>query len=243
MELNWFAHCYLLPRHFFDDDQVANCQDHATYLWGIGTDHGVADSLQTEGTKIVAMLGLGAHSAFDLSNLQRHFLRLLTCACTQNTCWCDLFDGLATAGCNLFRADQLLQAVHSCVDDVDSVVRAKGLGQDVLDTCALKNWTCCATGYNTGTWSSWLQHNDAGCLFALNWVGDGAVDHWDAEEVLTSLFCTLLDCGRDFLGLAVTDTDHSLAVANDDKCGEAEATTTLDDLGHTVDGDYTLDVL
>src|SRR5699024_1656650 len=129
------------------------------------------------------------------------------------------------------------------VDDVDSVVRSQGLGQDVLDTSALENRTGCATGDNAGTWSSWLQHDNACCCLALNWVGDGAADHGDAEEVLTSLFCTLLDSCGNFLGLAVSDTDHALAVANDHESGEAEATTTLDDLGNAVDGDDALDVL
>src|SRR5690606_13366000 len=86
--------CYLLPRHFFDDDQVTYSLDHAANLRGVGTDHRVADTLQTEGTKIFAMLWLGADSAFDLGNLQRHFLRLLTCASAQNTCRSDLFVGL-----------------------------------------------------------------------------------------------------------------------------------------------------
>ena len=38
-------------------------------------------------------------------------------------------------------------------------------------------------------------------------------------------------------------TDHALAVAHDHESGEAEATTTLDDLGDTVDGDDALEEL
>lgn len=68
-------------------------------------------------------------------------------------------------------------------------------------------------------------------------------DHRDAEEVLASLFCTLLNCGRDFLSLAVANANHALAIANDDESGEGHVAATLNGLGDAVDGDYALDVL
>src|SRR4029453_9481989 len=46
-----------------------------------------------------------------------------------------------------------------------------------------------------------------------------------------------------FLGLAVADTDGAVTVTDDDESGEAEATTTLDDLGDAVDRHDPLDVL
>ena len=47
----------------------------------------------------------------------------------------------------------------------------------------------------------------------------------------------------DFFGFAVAHTHHAFAVANDDEGGEAEAATTLDHLGHAVNGHHALNVL
>src|SRR5699024_3915538 len=170
-------------------------------------------------------------------------LCLLSCAQAQHTGWGDLFQGLATTCGNLFRADQLLQAVHGCADDVEGIIRAERLRQDVLDASALKHWTCSATSNNTGTRCGRLHHNDASCVATLDWVGDGAADHRNAEEVLASFLCTLLDSSRYFLSLAVANANHALAVANDDQCGERHVASTLDGLGDAVDGDNALDVL
>ena len=85
--------------------------------------------------------------------------------------------------------------------------------------------------------------NDASRLLALHRVRDGALDARDAEEGLLGLFDALGDRGGDFLGLAVADADLTVAVADDHQGGEAEATTTLDDLGDTVDRDDLLDVV
>src|SRR5213078_1917192 len=77
---------------------------------------------------------------------------------------------------------------------------------------------------------------------ALDRVGDRPLDPRHLEEVLLGLLDALGDRGRDLLGLAVADADHAVTVADDHQGGEAEATTTLDDLGDTVDGDDALDV-
>src|SRR5690606_15740626 len=82
-----------------------------------------------------------------------------------------------------------------------------------------------------------------GCSLSLDGVGDGSADERDAEEVLASFLDTLLDGRGNFLGLAVADADQTVAVAHDHQSGEAEATTALDDLRHTVDRDDTLDVV
>src|SRR6185369_1529298 len=83
--------------------------------------------------------------------------------------------------------------------------------------------------------------HDARGLLALNRVRDSALDAGDLEEVLLGLLDALGDRGRHLLGLAVADADGAVAVAHHNKCGEAEAATTLDDLGHAVDGDDPLD--
>ena len=71
---------------------------------------------------------------------------------------------------------------------------------------------------------------------------DGALDTGDLEEVLLGLLNTLGDGGRHLLGLAVTDTDGAVTIAHHDQRGEAEATTTLHNLGDAVDRDDALNV-
>src|ERR1700722_2005389 len=68
-------------------------------------------------------------------------------------------------------------------------------------------------------------------------MGNRAADQRHPEEALTRLLNTFRDRGRDFLGLAVADTDHPVAITDDDQSGEAESPTTLDHLRNTVDGD------
>ena len=53
----------------------------------------------------------------------------------------------------------------------------------------------------------------------------------------------LRDGGGDLAGLAVADADQTVAVTDDDESGEAEATTTLDDLRDAVDRDDALEEL
>ena len=105
-----------------------------------------------------------------------------------------------------------------------------------MDADALQYCTDRATGDNTGTGGSRTQHDDACSGLTLNAVRDGAADAGNAEEGLLGFFNALRDSGRNFLGLAVANADHAVAVTNDDEGGEAEATTTLDDLGNAVDG-------
>ena len=55
------------------------------------------------------------------------------------------------------------------------------------------------------------------------------------KKLLLRLFNALRNGGRDFLGFAVAHSHDAVTVANDNKRGEAEATTTLDDLRDPVD--------
>ena len=105
-----------------------------------------------------------------------------------------------------------------------------------MDAHALQYCTDRTAGDNTGTSGSRTQHNNACGRLTLDAVRDGAADAGNAEEGLLGLFNALRDGGGNFLSLAVADADHTVAVTNDDECGEAEATTTLDDLGNAVDG-------
>src|SRR5690606_13460912 len=99
------------------------------------------------------------------------------------------------------------------------------------------------TGDNTGTRRSRAEHDDTSGGLTLHGVRDGLADAGNAEEVALGLFDTLRDGEGDFAGLAVTDAHEAVTVADDDESGEAEATTTLDDLRHAVDGHNALEVL
>jgi hypothetical protein len=126
------------------------------------------------------------------------------------------------------------------VNDVDGVVRTEALRKHIVDACALKHCTHWAAGDNTGTRRGWSQKDNACCCFTLHWVRDGCLNPRNLEEVLLSLFNALGDRGWNFFSLAVTNAYGAFAIANHNKCGEAEATAALDDLGNAVDGDNTL---
>ena len=68
-----------------------------------------------------------------------------------------------------------------------------------------------------------------------------ALDPGNLEEVLLGFLDTLGNGCWNFLGLSVADADRTVTVTNDDKRGEAKATTTLNDLGHAVDRDNALE--
>ena len=74
-------------------------------------------------------------------------------------------------------------------------------------------------------------------------VSDGALDARNGEHVLLGIQLALSDCSRDFTGLAVADTHGAVAVANHHEGSEAERTTTLVGLGHTVDGHHAIEHL
>src|SRR5580692_4471701 len=99
--------------------------------------------------------------------------------------------------------------------DVDRVVTAQRFGQNVAHAGTFQHRTSRTTGDHTGTGAGRAQQHHAGRGFALYRVDDGPTDHRNAEETLTSFLDALGDRSRDFLGLAVTDTDHPVAVADD----------------------------
>src|SRR5262249_14638175 len=76
----------------------------------------------------------------------------------------------------------------------------------------------------------------------LHGVRDRAADARDAEEMLLGRLDALGDGRGHLLGLPVPDTDHAVAVADHHQGREAEPATTLDHLGHPVDGHYALEV-
>src|SRR3712207_2693012 len=153
----------------------------------------------------------------------------------------DVLERQTAAGRDLLGADEVLQRLHGGVHDVDRVRRPEALGEHVVDARALEHGTHGATGDDTGTRAGRLEEHDTGGRLALHGVRDGAGDARHVVEVLLGLLDALGDRRGHLLGLAVADADLAVAVTHDHQGGEAEATTTLDDLGHAVDRDHALD--
>src|SRR5882757_383427 len=155
----------------------------------------------------------------------------------------DILEREATARGHLLRTLEPAQRVHRGVHDVDGVVRAKRLGQDVVDPGALQHGAHRAARDNPGTGAGRAQHDHTGRLLALDRVRDGALNAGHLEEALLGLLDTLGDRRGHLLGLAVAHTHGALAVADHDQGGEAEPPTALHDLGDPVDVHHALDEL
>src|SRR4051812_27621734 len=154
-----------------------------------------------------------------------------------------VLEGQAAAGRDLLGADEVLQRLHRGVHDVDRVRGPEALGEHVVDAGALEHGTHRAAGDDAGTGAGRLEQHHTGGRLTLHRVRDGAGDARHAVEVLLGLLDALGDRRGHLLGLAVADADLAVAVTHDHQGGEAEAPTTLDDLGHAVDGDHALDVV
>src|SRR5438270_3325446 len=155
----------------------------------------------------------------------------------------DVLQGQTAAGRDLLGTDEVLQRLHGGVHDVDRVGRAEALGEHVVDAGALQHGAHRATGDDAGTGAGRLEQHDTGRRLTLHRVRDGAGDPRHLVEVLLGLLDALGDRRGHLLGLAVADAHGAVAVAHDHQGGEAEAPTTLDDLGHAVDGHHALDVV
>src|SRR5450432_604079 len=155
----------------------------------------------------------------------------------------DIFERQTATSGHFFGTHQALKSGDRRVHDVDRVVGSERLRQDIVDACALEHGTHRAAGDNAGTGAGRAQQHDASRRLASDRVRDRVLDARHLEEALLGFLDTLGDGGRNFLGLAVTDADAAVTVADDNQRGEAEAPTTLDDLGDAVDRDDALDVL
>src|SRR3954454_4607774 len=154
----------------------------------------------------------------------------------------DVLEWQATAGRDLLPADELLQRCHGRMHDVDRIVRAEGLGEHVVDAGALEHGAHRTAGDDAGTRARRLQQHDTGRLLALHRVRDRRLDPRNLEEVLLGLLDTLGDRGRHLLGLAVSDADGAVTVADHHEGSETEPATALDDLRDPIDGHHPFEV-
>ena len=195
-----------------------------------------------ERTQRLTLVLLVADARLRLGDLQSHGDQApCTGTRAQHAGRGDVLERQATAGRDLLGTDERLQGGHGGVHDVDRVVRAERLGQDVVDAGALEHGAHRATGDDAGTGAGRLEQHDAGRLLALHGVRDGGLDRGTLKKFFLASSTPLAMAAGHLLGLAVADADRAVAVADDDQRGEAEAAATLDDLGHPVDLDDALE--
>jgi hypothetical protein len=119
------------------------------------------------------------------------------------------------------------------------VVRAaERLAEHVVHARLLEDGPGGAARDHPGARSGRLQQHATGAHAPDHRVGDGGAGERHLEEVLARLLGALLDGEGHLLGLAVAEADAAVPVADHDQGGEAEATTTLHDLGDAVDVDH-----
>ena len=141
---------------------------------------------------------------------------------------------------DLLRLAQVLQPGDRRLDEVDRVLRAERLGEDVVDPGQLEHRAHAAAGDHAGTGRGRLEEHAPGAEDAGRLVGDRRAVAGHAEEVLLRALDALLDRQRDLVGLAVAVADDAVLVTHDDERGEREAPAALDHLGDAVDLDDAL---
>ena len=225
---------------------MAHHVDQAAVLRVVLANDGLTDLPQAERAQAVPLVLLGADGALDLGHLELCHYCTLPAACARAR---SMPAGATSSMGRPRRAAtssgrcRHLESRNGGVHDVDGVVATERLGRMSWTPAHSSTARTAPPAMTPVPGAGRTQHDDAGRGLTLNRVRDGAADHRDAEEALASLLDTLLDGRGNFLGLAVADADQAVAVADDHEGGEAEATTTLDDLGDAVDRDYALEVV
>ena len=142
----------------------------------------------------------------------------------------DFLDELSALGDLDFGESHLAEALESGLDDVDGVVAAARLGEDVSDACELDDGSDGASGYDAGAGRGWLEHDDGAAVLGYDVVRDGRALEGDFDHVASGLDGALADGVGHGVGLAHADADVSLFVTDDDDGVEAEVSSALDDL-------------
>src|SRR5437764_7393933 len=138
---------------------------------------------------------------------------------------------------HLPRASQHLQRGDGRLHEVDRVLAAERLREDVVDTRELEDRAHGAAGDDAGSLRGGAEKHPAGPVDAGHPVGDGGPVHRDLEEVAPGVLDAFLDRERHLVRLAVADADHRALVTDHHQGGEGEAPAALDDLRHAVDLD------
>jgi hypothetical protein len=142
---------------------------------------------------------------------------------------------LGAEGLDLFEGTELGESVQSRFHDSLRIIGTHGLREDVFVTSHLKDGTDTAAGDETSTRGSRTEHDDATIGVTDDFVRNRVTAEIDADESAVGAVSSLADCIRNFLGLAIADTDSALAIPSHDERSKVEATATFDDLRATID--------
>src|SRR5215218_5599993 len=138
------------------------------------------------------------------------------------------------------RPAQRLERGDRGLDEVDRVLAAERLREDVVDARELEDRTHASTCDDAGTGRGRLEQHARGGVDAERLVSDRRAVHRHLDHRAACALYALLDRDRNLVRLAVADADLRLLVAHDDERREREATAALDDLGDAVDLDHAL---
>jgi hypothetical protein len=130
---------------------------------------------------------------------------------------------------------ELLERLNGGPHDVDRVVAAQRLGEDVPDTRDLDHRANRSTGDDAGTRRGRLEHHAGGTEGRFDFVRNGSAIERNEDHGFLGCFTTLADAVRYLASLAKSDANSALAVSNDHDTAERERSTALVDLGHAID--------
>src|SRR5690606_10466460 len=148
----------------------------------------------------------------------------------------------AALGCDVLRMHLMLQGVEGRTNHVVGVRGTRRLGDDVMNAERFEDGAHRTTGDDTGTSLGRTQQNLACAVTAVDVVMQRtAVAQRYEDQIALGAFGGLADGFWNFTCLAVTETDATLLVADDDEGCKAETTAALDHLGDAVDRDQLID--
>src|SRR5690606_699687 len=137
-----------------------------------------------------------------------------------------------------------LERIERGANHVVGIGSALRLGNDVVDAKRFEHGAHRTTGDDTGTRNGGTQDDLAGAVAAGNVVVQRTgIPQRNADHLALGLLGSLADSLGNFTGLAVTETDATLLVTDDDERRKNEATAALHNLGHTIDVDQAIDEL
>src|SRR5690606_36037451 len=132
--------------------------------------------------------------------------------------------------------EQTVETVEYCFHNIDGVTRSDALGKNVVHTTNFKNCPNRSTSYYTSTRSCRLQKNAGAFEVAGYLVRNCALLDRDWPHVALCPVDALPDSFRNVIGLAETVTNLSFPVADYNKGGEREASSTFNYLRNPVQG-------
>jgi len=135
---------------------------------------------------------------------------------------------LATLGDGAFRLE-VLKRLHRGSDNVNRIVAAQGLGQDVPDPGDLDDGPDATARDDSGTRRRWLEQHAGRTECRFHLMGNRSAIQGHRDHRLLGGVSALADAVRHLASLAKADTDLALAVADHDNAAERKGSSALVD--------------